>query len=134
MNKGLKIGSIIIGVVLILGITLYVVMEKTNERLDTLPASSIDNAAFSTLRDGVFQGEYNAFPIEVVVDVTVKDQQINHIDLVKHVNGQGAAGKDVLEEVIAAQSLHVDLVSGATYSSKVILLAVEDALHESMGD
>jgi uncharacterized protein with FMN-binding domain len=47
---------------------------------------------------------------------------------VKHVNGQGKPAEVITEKVIETQSLQVDVVSGATYSSKVILKAIENAL------
>ena len=60
--------------------------------------------------------------------VTVKNHAITDIDLLKHQNGQGKPAEVITERVLAAQSLKVDTVSGATMSSKVILLAIEDAL------
>jgi uncharacterized protein with FMN-binding domain len=44
----------------------------------------------------------------------------------KESQGQGA--EIIPEKVIEAQSLKVDSVSGATYSSKVILKAIQDAI------
>jgi uncharacterized protein with FMN-binding domain len=46
----------------------------------------------------------------------------------KHVNGKGTAAESIPETVVEKQTLQVDSVSGATYSSKVILLAIETAL------
>ncbi|NCC85175.1 MAG: FMN-binding protein [Clostridia bacterium] len=46
----------------------------------------------------------------------------------KHVNGMGQAAEALPSQVVEAQTLQVDLVSGASFSSKVILLAIEDAL------
>jgi uncharacterized protein with FMN-binding domain len=46
----------------------------------------------------------------------------------EHRNGQGEAAEVIPQMVVDAQSLQVDAISGATFSSKVILLAIEDAL------
>jgi uncharacterized protein with FMN-binding domain len=54
--------------------------------------------------------------------------RIGTTDLVKHRNGRGAAAEAITGKVISAQSLKVDTISGATMSSKVILLAIESAL------
>ncbi len=62
-----------------------------------------------------------------MVDVTVKDYRIVTIDL-QHRHDQGEAAEVIPDRVIAAQSLDVDMVSGATNSCMVILKAVENAL------
>ena len=64
----------------------------------------------------------------MVLEVIVKEKQITEIKIIKHTNGQGGEAEAILDTVIDAQSLQVDVISGATYSSKVILLAIEDAL------
>ena len=60
--------------------------------------------------------------------VFVKDHKIERIELVKHRNGKGAPAEAITGKVVEAQSLQVDAISGATYSSKVILQAIENAL------
>jgi uncharacterized protein with FMN-binding domain len=70
----------------------------------------------------------------VKVDVTVRDHVITAIDLVQHTNGQGGAAAEMPGKVVEAQSLLVDAVSTATYSSKVILLAIRDALQNAVGE
>lgn len=54
------------------------------------------------------------------------------IDLVKHNHGKGASAEIITDKVTEAQSLDVDIVSGATSSSKVILKAIEDALNSAV--
>ena len=83
--------------------------------------------------DGIYEGSYKQFPIEVIVNVTVKDHTIADIDLIRHVNGRGGAAQAIPEMVVNAQSLKVDAVTGATYSSKAILKAIENALLSSAG-
>ncbi|MBA7580983.1 hypothetical protein ES708_22882 [subsurface metagenome] len=53
------------------------------------------------------------------------------IELVKHRSGQGAPAEMIASKVVEAQTLEVDVVSGATYSSKVILKAIENALNNT---
>jgi uncharacterized protein with FMN-binding domain len=53
---------------------------------------------------------------------------IQNIDLIKHFNGRGEKAEVIIPKVVEAQSLKVDVVSGATASSKAILKAVETAL------
>jgi uncharacterized protein with FMN-binding domain len=53
---------------------------------------------------------------------------IKKIEIVRHLNGQGKPAEVIPDRVIEMQSLDVDIISGATYSSKVILKAIENAL------
>lgn len=103
-------------------------MAYMAKELAPLEQVVIPEADLSVVQDGVFEGSYKAGPVQVVLDVTVKDHQITKIDLIKHVNGQGRPAEAILDQVIDAQSLQVDAVTGATYSSKAILLAIQDAL------
>ena len=82
----------------------------------------------NTIQDGVYSGSYSAFPVSAEVNVTVKAHRITSIDIIRHDNGQGAPAEAIPGKVVEAQSLQVDSVSGATYSSRVILKAIEDAL------
>ena len=54
---------------------------------------------------------------------------ITDITILEHQNGQGDDAVQIISDIIDAQHLNVDLISGASYSSKVILLAVFDALN-----
>jgi len=113
---------------LVLVLAAGAVMAYMAKELASLEQAVIPEADFSAVQDGTFEGSYKAGPVQVVLDVTVKDHQITKIDLIKHVNGQGRPAEAILDQVIAAQSLQVDAVTGATYSSKAILLAIQDAL------
>ena len=70
----------------------------------------------------------DAVLVAAQVRVTVADGAIRRIEILHHENGRGKPAEAVLDRVIAAQSLRVDAVSGATSSSKVLLKAVENAL------
>jgi uncharacterized protein with FMN-binding domain len=128
MKKGWKVLIIIVVIVAVLAAGGAIAMRTINgnlEKLADMPVADIDLAA---IPDGTYAGQYTCFPVAVEVEVTVADHAITDIVLVKHQNGQGGAAEVLPERVVAAQSLRVDTVSGATYSSKVILKAIEDAL------
>jgi uncharacterized protein with FMN-binding domain len=78
--------------------------------------------------DGLYRGAYKTWPLAAEVDVTIEAGTIAGIDLVTHKYGRGKPAEAVIERVIAAQSLNVDAVSGATASSKTILIAIRNAL------
>ena len=110
------------------GIGLNKVIENMNQNLNTLTNMKIEDIDVSKISDGKYKGEFEMFPVSAEVDVTIKAHQISKIDLIKHVNGKGAAAEKIPDAVVKAGSLQVDVVSGATFSSKVILKAIENAL------
>ena len=110
---------------------------QTKAYLDGVSVSLPD---LSVKPDGVYSGSYKlamphggmaAFPF-VSVEVTMKSGRIESITMTKP--QQLASGKfyDAIVTgptgVIARQSLGVDAVAGASYSSKAFLKAVENAL------
>lgn len=115
----------ILAIVIIAGALLVSSMQKT---LDKLADIQIQNIDLAKINDGTYEGDYEALPVAAEVKVTVANHKITGIELVKHINGQGKAAEAIIEEVIKAQHLQLDTVSGATYSSKVILKAIENAL------
>jgi len=91
-------------------------------------AIQIRDVDLSQVADGTYTGAADAEVIRAEVKVTVRDGRITAIDLVRHDTGRGQDARAIPDRVVAAQSLSVDVVSGATYSSKVILKAIENAL------
>ena len=88
----------------------------------------IPSVNLSGMPDGRYTGGYSAFPVLAEVTVTVKEQAIISIELVRHRNGQGERAEAILPKVVDAQSLDVDVTAGATISSRVILRAIAKAL------
>jgi uncharacterized protein with FMN-binding domain len=93
-------------------------MQKSLSKLDKL---TIENINLSNAKDGTYNGSYGVFPVSAEVNVTIKNNKIVNIELLKHNNGKGESAEILTEKVVENQSLEVDIVSGATYSSKVIL-------------
>lgn len=88
----------------------------------------IKDVNLEKVKDGTYKGEYKNFPVKVVVSVKVKNHQITEIKIKKHRKGKEEKAEAIIEDVIQAQSLEVDVISGATMSSKCILKAIENAL------
>lgn len=128
MSRGKKVIIIVLIVVALMVIAGVIYFAKTTRNLEALVDRQIDDINLSEVVDGRYEGSYAVFPISVMVAVTVKDSEIKKIDIVRHVSGQGGPAEAILAKVVRAKSLDVDVISGATYSSKVILLAIENAL------
>ncbi len=81
--------------------------------------------------DGVYRGNYDlsGTPVDVILDVTVQNNRITEIKIVKHTCSPiGKKAEKIIDQIIEIQNLNVDAVSGATGSSKAIIKAVENAL------
>jgi uncharacterized protein with FMN-binding domain len=89
---------------------------------------TIENVAVSQVKDGTYEGSTEIFPVTASVRVTVSAGRITDIAMLSHGHGPNHGADAILPRVIAAQSLTVDAVSGSTYSSKVVLKAIETAL------
>ena len=82
------------------------------------------------LADGVYKGSATGFSGPVTVAVTIMDKKITSIDILSSTDDEAFfnRAKGVIDRIISSQSLDVDAVSGATYSSNGIIKAVKNAL------
>ncbi|MCX7773241.1 MAG: FMN-binding protein [Clostridia bacterium] len=93
---------------------------------------TINPVDLSKVKDGAYDGHSEVIWVSADVKVTVADHSITAVQLVNHKNGRGKPAEVIPEQVVKAQSLEVDIVSGATTSSKVILKAIENALSKGL--
>ena len=89
----------------------------------------ITNPDLSKISNGTYRGSSKVGPVRVTLDVNMQNNAITSIQIIKHFNGRGKKAESLIPKVIEAQSLNIDVVSGATASSKAILQAVENALN-----
>lgn len=84
----------------------------------------------SEVEDGSYKGEYNFKRWSNSVTVEVKDNKIISISIDKDVFGADvtACSDEIIAKVIKEQNTTVDVVTGATVTSKAYLKAIENAL------
>jgi len=128
MKKATKILVIILVFLIVVGFSIFYFVQKIETSLSELSSIEIEDIDLTQIEDGVYEGSYSVFPVSVEVKVTVENNVITDIEIIKHVSGQGQPAEVIILDVIAEQSLNVDVIAGATYSSKVILLAIKVAL------
>ena len=90
-----------------------------------------ENAPEETLADNEYIGEGEGFGGTIRVKVTMDGDQISKIEVLSHGETAGVsdpAFETIPDAIIAAQSTEVDAAAGATFSSKGIMEAVNDAL------
>jgi uncharacterized protein with FMN-binding domain len=89
----------------------------------------------SKIKDGTYEGQANGYRGLVKVSVTVKDHKITAIKVLSNSDDAAffnRASAGVIKNILAKQSLKVDVVSGATYSSNGIMEAVRNALKKAV--
>jgi len=128
MSKKRKILIVVIGILVLIFLAAQVALKQIESNLNALVDLELADIDLAQTEDGVYSGSYSALPVKAEVEVKLENHKIVSIELIEHVHGQGANAEILPEIVVQAQSLDVDLVAGATYSSKVILKAIEDAL------
>ncbi len=99
--------------------------ETENATEDTQTATGLFDLA-----DGVYKGSATGYRGSVTVAVTILDKKIVSIDILSASDDEAFfnRAKGVIDRIISSQSLDVDVVSGATYSSNGIIGAVKNAL------
>ena len=80
--------------------------------------------------DGVYTGTAEGYLDDITVNVTIKDKTMTAIDIVYQADDPAFFNRalDVIKAMLKKQTAEVDVVSGATYSSKGIIGAVKAAL------
>jgi len=123
-----KVVIIILVLLLVLLVIGFVFFKQVESNLKALEGVKVPVIDLTEINDGLYTGNYGEIPVSAKVSVTVKDHIITEIQIIEHLNGQGAPAEVIIDDVIEAQSLQVDSITGATYSSRVLLLAISDAL------
>lgn len=128
MKKGKRkwiVAGVALGVVILLAVGVLRMLPKPVQ-------ASMQSIEMERIPDGVYEGSYDNGIVAARVDVEVENHEMIAVRIAEHRNGLGAEGEAVAGEVVAAQSVEVDTVAGATYSSQTILKAVENALRRGM--
>jgi uncharacterized protein with FMN-binding domain/ferredoxin len=87
-----------------------------------------------TYLDGVYYGTGVGFAPGIMVQVEIREGRIDKIIIIKHNETSGyyeEVFKEVSGQIIEKQTIAVDAVSGATYSSRGLAEAVKDALNKA---
>ena len=101
--------------------------EETKEKKEE--KKTVAKGTFD-LEDGVYKGTGTGYAGDITASVLIKDKQIVSIDILSSSDDAAffTRAKAVIDKIIEGQSLDVDTVSGATFSSRGIISAVKNAL------
>ena len=107
------------------GISFYRGVGKKYDKVQEIPIQEI---SVEGLADGTYTGEYTFETLYAKVQVIVKGEEIKKIVLEDFVTEKGEDAAGIVSSIVENQSVMVDDISKATDSSRVIKLAVMDAL------
>lgn len=125
--------------------TIQLILEANSTDVEVVSGATVSsNAAIAAVNDalaqaGLVAGEvYNVvvqgYGGDVVLDVIINDGEIVAINIVEHNETEGL-GDEAMEEtignIIDAQSVDVDTVTGATVSSEAVISGVVQALEDA---
>lgn len=125
MKKLLKIICIVAIVALIGVIAFKIWSAQIVKDAIALEEADID---ISNVPDGTYEGHSELGPVSVDVEVTVYSGKMTDIEIVNHQNGMGQPANSIVDKMVESNTYDVDVVSGATVSSEVIINAVNNAL------
>ena len=123
-----KVFLILTGFVVLAGTAFLWFQARINRMYDTFASEEITDIDLTSLQNGVYPGEAGEFVVSVKLTVTVENHTITSIDIIDQNGGSGYEALEILPRMIEAQSPDVDIVTGATGSSRCIMIAVRNAL------
>lgn len=126
--KKVLVGLGIFFLIVIVALGALVLLTEGQRREDrNLAIADVD---FSRVPDGTYRGTYEGWNTFTVL-VTVAGGTVTDVKVAEDSATPASAVTDrVLREVVSKQTLDVDVVSGATVTTKGLLKAVERALVE----
>jgi len=127
MKKILTIIAVFI-IVLAIAIGAFALRFKKMAKVVQTEYAKITEIDLNALSNGIYNGSFGDFLVFVDLSVTIKDHRITDISIKHQKCGKGYDGKETLKKILQLQSVKVDAVTGATGSSKSIMIAAYRAL------
>ena len=97
--------------------------------------SDSGNGGSTNYKDATYTGEADGFGGTIQVEVKIEKSKIAEINVISAEKEDGAylsMAKDIIPQIIDAQSADIDTISGATFSSTGIKNASEQALEKAV--
>jgi uncharacterized protein with FMN-binding domain len=118
-------------VIIAIGIAVFMAtaypMLKEQAEVRKMP---IHDVGLAKVKNGTYRGDFTYGNFTYQVQVVVEKHEMKQISILKNRSESEHAKKaeDVVDKVLKAQSVKVDVVTGATTTSKALLKAIENAL------
>lgn len=133
-KRTLKIVGILLCVALAgFGAFYFTVIAPNNKVLNEVRNAEIKDIDLDNVADGSYVGEFSYSRTTCKVEVVVVGHRIETINILDNGSTDYAKKAEaVTEKVITEQKTNIDVVSGATTTSKALLKAVEIALEKGL--
>ncbi len=126
MKKVLIALGVIFGVFALGAGMMWLSLTNNMKEIKAIDIYEIDT---TTKQDQTVRGSYYyKDQIGATLDIVIENGEIKNITFVEHLAGKGTIAEVIINDIIAEQSLLVDDISGATTSSHVIKLAVQNGM------
>jgi uncharacterized protein with FMN-binding domain len=121
---------IILAIVLVIGVLLGLFVIGANQMVKNVKAEyeKVSKVDLNKLADGIYPGSFKEMLVAADLEVMIKNHRIAGITIKKQISGKGYEAKGLTDRIIEAQSPKVDVITGATGSSKCLMIAVNRAL------
>jgi len=133
MKKGLSIFLAILIVIIIIAVVGILSFNKQYKALLVdvdKEYALIEKIDMMEVQDGEYSYRFGKIPVVADLIVIVKDHAITSITMNEQFSGPGYEALETIDRILLKQEAKVDVVSGATTSSKVIMIAAFKALKE----
>ncbi|UCF70143.1 MAG: FMN-binding protein [candidate division WOR-3 bacterium] len=117
--------GILLALIIVLGGALFFRTWLMAKHIQSIEIEDVD---LSKIDDGVYPGVFADFLVAIKLNVTVKEHQITNIEIIEQRSGPGYEALETVDRILEAQSPKVEAVTGATGSSRTIMIAVQNAL------
>lgn len=133
-KKAYQIIGIVVGVLAIgFGVLYFAFLAPGFKQQKIVRNMQINEVDLSKIPNGIYQGDFSFSKLVYEVEVSVKNHSIESIKVLRNgTNDHAKKAEGVLQNVLNAQSLKVDVVTGATTTSKALLKATENALKDAL--
>lgn len=110
--------------------SIYIVLPLLPFSSEVLSIRNIDN-----LNDGIYTGKGIGFGGNLEIEVIINNKEIKNISIMEHSETTGyyeEVFKIMAKDIVATQNLNVEVISGATATSRGLLNSVKDAVSKSL--
>ncbi len=128
-----KIILIVVGVVLLLAVgagAYFKIQLSKMQKEVAAEFEKLEDVDISSIPDGTYSAKWGIFVNNADLEVVVKGGKIEKINMNKMDAGSGYEGLETIDRIVDNQKVKVDAVTGATTSSKVIMITTAKALEK----
>ena len=112
-------------------------LENARRRASAAAAAGEEAEVLYYYKDGTFEGTGDGYGGPIRVAVTIESDILTEVKVLSHDAEDPAyfvLAEGLTDRILSAQSTDVDAASGATFSSRGIISAVENALKEAVNE